>query len=99
MGPLKYQAMLSFRDVAHDGVLCTFSSRSDPQGADSLQLPTPLRVEKTDKNHLDKEMTPLLPTGIGETFSRTISNLGHAALLPMLTPPINDMVNTSVNVR
>jgi hypothetical protein len=30
MGPLKYQAMLSFRDVAHDGVLSTFSSRSDP---------------------------------------------------------------------
>jgi hypothetical protein len=28
MGLLEYQAMPSFRDVAHDGVLCTFSNRS-----------------------------------------------------------------------
>jgi hypothetical protein len=30
MGPLEYQAMLSMRDVAHDGVLSTFSNRSAP---------------------------------------------------------------------
>jgi hypothetical protein len=30
MGPLEYQAMPSFRVVAHDGVLCTFSNRSPP---------------------------------------------------------------------
>ncbi len=29
-GPLDYLAMLSLRDVAHDGVLCTFSNRSAP---------------------------------------------------------------------
>jgi hypothetical protein len=50
-----------------------------PQGADSL-LP-PLRVAMTGKNHLNEEITPLLPTGIGERFIQTISNLGHAALL------------------
>jgi hypothetical protein len=32
MGPLEYQAMLSFRDVADDGVLCTFSSKSSRLG-------------------------------------------------------------------
>jgi hypothetical protein len=31
------------------------------------------------KNHLN-EITPLLPTGRGERYSQTISNLGHAAL-------------------
>jgi hypothetical protein len=44
--------------------------------------PLPLRVATTTgKNHLKEEITPLLPTGIGERFSQTISNLGHAALL------------------
>jgi hypothetical protein len=43
--------------------------------------PPPLRVAKTGENNLNEEITPLLPTGIGERFSQTISNLGHAALL------------------
>jgi hypothetical protein len=43
--------------------------------------PLPLRVVKTGKNHLNEEITPLLPTGIGERFRQTISNLGHAAPL------------------
>jgi hypothetical protein len=38
---------------------------------------------------------PLLPTGIGERCSQTISNLGHAALLRQceltLNYPINDI--------
>ncbi len=33
------------------------------------------------RNHLNEEITPLLPTGIGEQYCQTISNLGHAALL------------------
>ncbi len=41
------------------------------------------------KNHLNEEITPLLPTGIGERFSQTISNLGHAALLRRC-PHINE---------
>ncbi len=45
-----------------------------PQGADS-----PLQG-KAGKNHLNEEFTPLLPNGIGEQYSQTISNLGHAAL-------------------
>ncbi len=50
-----------------------------PQGADSLpHSPLPLRVAKTGKNHLNKEINPLLPTGIGERFSQTILNIGHA---------------------
>ncbi len=38
----------------------------EPQGADPSHLP--LRVAKTGKNHYNKEITPLLPTGIGERF-------------------------------
>jgi hypothetical protein len=30
MGLLEYQAMPSLRDIAHDGVLCTFTNRSAP---------------------------------------------------------------------
>ncbi len=53
--------------------------------------PSPLRVAKTGKNHLNEEITPLFPTGIGERFSQTISNLGHAALLRRCKlPPINE---------
>ncbi len=40
-----------------------------------------------DKNHLNEEIAPLLPTGIGERFSQTISNLGHAALLSRCDSP------------
>jgi hypothetical protein len=46
---------------------------------------------KAGRNHLNEEITPLLPTGIGERFSQTISNLGHAALLRRYElPPINE---------
>jgi hypothetical protein len=64
-------------------VLCVsiipLSSQLGPQGTDSL--PLPVRVAKTGKNNLNEEITPLLPTGIGERFSQTILNLRHAALL------------------
>jgi hypothetical protein len=43
--------------------------------------PLPLHVAKTGRNHLNEEITPILPTGIGARFSQTISNLGHAAIL------------------
>jgi hypothetical protein len=33
------------------------------------------------RNNLNGKITPLLPIGIGERYSPTISNLGHAALL------------------
>ncbi len=36
---------------------------------------------KAGRSHLSEEVTPLLPTGLGERFSQTILNLGHAALL------------------
>jgi hypothetical protein len=36
---------------------------------------------KAGRNHLNEEITPLLPAGIGERFSQTVSNLGHAALM------------------
>ncbi len=49
-----------------------------PQGADPLPLPLPLRVAMSGRNHLNEEITPLLPTGIGKRCSQTISNLGHA---------------------
>jgi hypothetical protein len=62
-----------------------------------VPTPPPLSpcVANAVKNHLNEEITPLLPTGIGGqySYSQTISNLGHAALLrrcelPEL-PPIN----------
>jgi hypothetical protein len=50
------------------------------------RVPTPLLSscmcsEGMYRNHLNEEITPFLPTGIGEWYSKTISNLGHAALL------------------
>jgi hypothetical protein len=56
-----------------------FGSLPMPQGADLL--PLPLHVAKEGRNHLKEEITPLLPTGIGDRYSQTISNLGNAALL------------------
>jgi hypothetical protein len=37
---------------------------------------------------LNEEIAPLLPTGIGERYSQTISNLGHAALLRRCELPL-----------
>jgi hypothetical protein len=40
---------------------------------------------------MNEKITPLLPTGIGERYCQTISNLGHAALLRRSeTPPIKE---------
>ncbi len=52
-------------------------------------------VSKASRNHLNEEITPLLPTGIGERYSQTISNLGHAALLTDVTPPVNESAEVS----
>ncbi len=48
-----------------------------------MPTPSPLSstCSKAVRNHLNKEITFLLPTGRGERCSQTISNLGHAALL------------------
>jgi hypothetical protein len=51
---------------------------SNIQGAGPL--PSVSTVAKTGRNHLNEEITPLLPTGTGERYSQTILNLGHAAL-------------------
>ncbi len=58
-----------------------------------IQVPPPpplsQGVAKAGRNHLNEEFKPLLPTGIGERYSQTISNFGHAwcsALAPMWTP-------------
>ena len=50
-----------------------------PQGADPS--PRRLNVATAGKNNLNEEITPLLTTELGERYSQTISNLGHAALL------------------
>ncbi len=54
-------------------------SPGDTQGADPCPLSSSLA--KACRNHLNEEITLLIPTGIGERYSQTISNLGHAALL------------------
>jgi hypothetical protein len=54
------------------------------------RVPTPPPSSKRGKagrNHLNEEMIPLLPTGIGERFGQTISNLEHVALLRRCEPP------------
>jgi hypothetical protein len=50
--------------------------------------PPPLRVAKTGENHLNEEITPLIPTGIDERFRQTITNLGHAELLCQCELPL-----------
>jgi hypothetical protein len=47
--------------------------------------PPPLRV---GRNHLKEEIIHLLPTGIAEIYTQTISNLGHAALLRRYKLPL-----------
>jgi hypothetical protein len=51
-----------------------------PPGADPPS-PLTLCVAKAGRNNLNEEFTRLLPTGIGERYGKTKSNLGHAALL------------------
>ncbi len=58
----------------------------DSQGADPP--PLSLHVGAADKNDLNEEISPLLPTGIGERYCQTISNLGHAALLRRCELPL-----------
>jgi hypothetical protein len=48
----------------------------------------PRRVAKAGRNHLNEEITPLFPTGIGEEYSQTISNLEHAELLRRCELPL-----------
>ncbi len=43
---------------------------------------------KAGKNHLNEEIAPLLPIGIGERVSKTISNLEQAALLRRCKLPL-----------
>ncbi len=43
---------------------------------------------KAGRNKLNEEITPLLPTGIGERCSQTMSNLGHASLLRLCELPL-----------
>ncbi len=56
----------------------TTAKESEPPNGVNTQgahpPPFPLRVAKAGRNHLNKEITPILPTGIGQT----IPNLGHA---------------------
>ncbi len=50
--------------------------------------PLPLQVAMAVRNHLNEEIIPLLPTGLGERYSQTISHLGHAALLRRCELPL-----------
>jgi hypothetical protein len=59
---------------------------SVPQGADPPPLPQKRR--KAVRNHMNWEIIPLLPTGIGERLSQTISNFEHAALLRRCELPL-----------
>ncbi len=65
--------------------------RGQPQGANP---PPSSTREKAGTNHLNEEITPLLPTGIGEWFSQTISNLcnGGALYAPYSYLSISNML-------
>ncbi len=49
--------------------------------------PPPTNAEKAGRNHLSEENVHLLPAGIGERYSQTISNLCQVALLPRCELP------------
>jgi hypothetical protein len=61
-------------------------SKQSKKGADPPTLPE--RVANGGRNHLNEEITPLLPTGMGERYGQTISNLGHAAPLRRCEIPL-----------
>ena len=71
-----------------------------PQPSESVacyhRVPTPspyLYARGSRYKFFDEEITPLLPhSGIGERFSQTISNLGHAALLRRCELPLETKV-------
>ncbi len=61
----------------------------------------PLHVAKAGRNHLNEKITTLLPTGTGERYSQTMSNLGYAALLcrcelPLQTKVLNQLRGLSI---
>ncbi len=59
----------------------------------SADPPPPPPVATAGKNHLKEEITPLLPTGIGELYSQTQNHFKFrtgSVLAPMWTPPINE---------
>jgi hypothetical protein len=62
------------------------------RGALNHRVPNPTPPSSTQgkagRNHLNEEITPLLPKGIGEQYSQTISNLGHSALLRRCELPL-----------
>jgi hypothetical protein len=85
--------------MPHDEMSCQFAHAKgkgitapmrevcrSPQGADPP--PPHLRVAKAGRNHLNEEITPFLPTGIGKRYRQTISNLGHGALLRRCELPL-----------
>jgi hypothetical protein len=55
----------------------------------SRHSPPPSTPGKAGRNPLNEKTTPLLPAGISERFSQTISNLGHAALLRRCELPLS----------
>ncbi len=59
--------------------LIAVAQRRVPQGA-GPRFETGSHIA-AGRNHLMEKIAPLLPTGIGERYCQTISNLGHAALL------------------
>ncbi len=50
----------------------------------------PLHVAKTDRNNLNEEITPLLPTGIGQRYCQTISINNMQCSCADVTPPTNE---------
>ncbi len=59
------------RNLQYEG-----SSETYPLWSQGAAPPPPLHVATSGKNHLNEEITPLLPTGIDKRYCQTLSNLG-----------------------
>jgi hypothetical protein len=70
--------------------VCAWRETSEEDHRVPTPIPPSSTLGKAGRNHLNEEITPLLPTGIGERYSQTISNLGHAALLRRCELPHNE---------
>ncbi len=71
-----------------NAIKCLFPGTTNTERHYMVPPPLPLRVAKAGRNHLNEKIIPLLSTGIGERYSQTISNLGHAALLRRCELPL-----------
>ncbi len=83
-------SILSAQLFSSHSVLDLLDCPLHPQGADSL--PPPLSAAKAGKKSFERIKTTLLPTGIGERYSLSISNLCQAEFLCRCELPLKTKI-------